>query len=294
MATSGSPQQGLFGAAFSDSDDSEICSQHSIKEYKSWGSLSSQSSDHIDLASAKKLQTGGTLLGATVNLTNVAIGSGLLAFPYVFHETGILTGIFLLITLAILMGFLAEMISKVCYTIHQQAPGVYLTYEIMVDLVLGRIMAVVIMICVMISVIAAQIALLIVIGDMLEPIVQELFYPDYEDSWWTTRAAYTAFVALIVIFPLCILKKIDTLRWTSGLAVLSLLFIAAIVVGYCLNYFITDNDNNFVNETARGEIRWLSFTTGIFAAIPIMTYSLAFHIQIPPIYQELEYRTAHY
>ena len=245
--------------------------KHHLEDFDSWGSIIIPEDP---IPSYK-----GTIIGAIVNLSNVAIGAGLLSFPYVFHQTGIALGVILILGITVLLGILAEMLSFVCNEVHKQVPHLYLTYETVSDLVLGRKITVAVVGCVIITIFSSQIASLIIMGDMLEPIIEE--YGKNTDEWWTGRAMVTALLC-IVVFPLCCLKKIDHLRWTSGISILSLFLVCIIVVSFCIEAFV--KEELLVN---RGEIQFFNFTFDMFASLPIIAYAMAFHIQLPPVFLEL-------
>lgn len=260
---------------------------HPCETLGSWDSRDNDDDFLQEIATKNNSQcfsTKGTIPGAIVNLSNVAIGGGLLTFPYVFHQTGIGSGLFLVFLLAIILYILGEMLAIVCNKVHLQAPSVYLTYETITDLVLGRKLTIFIIFCVIIAIFSAQIASLIIMGDMLEPIIKE--YGKHSDEWWASRAMITIILA-ICMFPLCCLKKIDNLRWTSAIAMISLTLVTIIVCLFTIDYFHNGHYSDFVDNDARGEIVWFRFSIDVFVAIPIITYSMAFHIQIPPVYQEL-------
>ena len=294
MSTSGfqSFLNSPLGQRYLSGDEGETSRFHPCEVYESWDSSVEDEEFHFTFGKRVRCAWSppgrGSVLGAIANLTNVAVGAGLLTFPYVFYQTGIGLGLILLILIAIILYILGEMMSNVCKQLHSHAPNVYLTYEIVSDLILGRKITIFVVLCVVVTIFSAQVASLVIIGDMIDPIVEE--YGKNATEWWTGRPMITA-ILCIFIFPLCCMKKIDNLRWTSALAVISLCLVAVIVTLFTVDYFISGDSYGIVNESQRGEIEWFVFSTNIFVAVPIIAYSMAFHIQIPPVYQELHKKT---
>ena len=227
---------------------------------------------------------GGTIFGATFNLTNVAVGSGMLSFPYVFYESGLALGIILLVFMGFFMGYIAFLFASICHKIHLEAPDYPLTYESIIDLKFGKKTTLFIIFCVMVNVFAAQLALTIIIGDTLQPVLEQLAPSSQVDSWWLNKSFISLALGVLVVLPLCFFPKIDHLRWTSGVAIFALFFVLFIVFYFAILYWIGDSA---IIVTGRGNLNWFIWDLNIFSVIPIISYALSCHIQIPVIYNEI-------
>jgi len=261
----------------------------------------------------------GSRAAASFNLANVAIGGGLLSFPYVILETGVVLGAVLGLALAALMALTAEMVADVTenarkrveegtagdmlesggetWEPEEELEGVpaeapkkaALTYEKVVELEFGQLAGVAAVLCIILNVFAAQVAPFIVIGDMLEPLLEVVLPAEYVDEWWASRTFVTAALGLLVMLPLSCTRQIDHLRFTSMLSILSITFAACVVVYNSAAFRLSDTYANSESSemTARGDLSLAEWDWSIFEAIPIITYALSCHIQIPVIYCEM-------
>jgi solute carrier family 38 (sodium-coupled neutral amino acid transporter), member 11 len=72
----------------------------------------------------------------------------------------------------------------------------------------------------------AQVAYLVVIGDTI-PVVAELFLPD---SIFANRNITIALMSTIIVLPLCLLKDLSSLSWTSMLSIAADIALVLIVL----------------------------------------------------------------
>ncbi|KAL2896155.1 Amino acid transporter AVT6C [Bienertia sinuspersici] len=90
----------------------------------------------------------------------------------------------------------------------------------------GRLGSLALQICVMITSFGCLIIYLIIIGDVLSgtkagtTIHTGLLQEWFGFYWWTSRAFAILFVVLLVILPLVLFRRVDSLRYTSLLAIL--------------------------------------------------------------------------
>merc|ERR1711865_628489 len=105
-------------------------------------------------------------------------------------------------------------------------------------------------------------------------------------------------VALFIFFPLCMLKKIEMLKFTSFIS-----FIATIYAGFLVTYVSSIPHDDLVkkgvltNTTAERNafdhpvVHFFGFPITVFAALPIVNVAFTAHYNGPRFYQELKDRS---
>jgi len=214
------------------------------------------------------------LFPSSFNMANCAIGAGVLAFPYAFLQTGLALGLIIATIQTFICACTLEWIGKES---QRNPPEVARSYEKMIQMRLGTILGLIASLSILGTVLGAMVGYIIIIGDMLIPILTQWF----DTSIWTGRGFITLLVTLFVIFPISSLKTIDSLKFTSVIALLSISFAVCLVISTSIQAQV-----NGEAET-HGPIEYFNFSWQIFQAIPVITFALTCHTQAPPIYQEL-------
>ena len=75
----------------------------------------------------------------------------------------------------------------------------------------------------------AQIAYLVIIADTI-PLASKLLFPS---SFLCDRSSALLFIATIIVLPICLLRNLSALSWTSFLSVLADVVILVIIVATC-------------------------------------------------------------
>lgn len=84
--------------------------------------------------------------------------------------------------------------------------------------------------------------------------------------------------------PISCLQNIDSLKFTSILSLICITTVVCVVVGSSISAMIQ-------GELPSGDFKWFNFSWDIFQAIPVITFALTCHAQLPPIYNELSNHT---
>lgn len=158
--------------------------------------------------------------GASFNFVNSIVGAGIIGLPCAIYQSGAILGIFLL-------GFVAYLVdNSVLMLIDCGLRTGKLDLEALCEHCLGRKGFYAALTFMFLFAYGAQVAYLVIVGDTV-PLVAEIFYPE---SILTSRTIVMILSATIVMLPLCLLKDMSSLSWTSLLSIVADVVLIIIVI----------------------------------------------------------------
>ena len=152
----------------------------------------------------------------------------MLGLPFVFAKSGWFLGIFLLTFCGIMSVFSLHLLS-VCASINPPA-SVRAVVKNTFKGNFSRIYAFFIDTAVILQCIGCCVSYLIVIGNSM-PVVLES--SGFENGLWSKRVVWVV-IGFGIVTPLCWFEELDTLKYTSGISLVLVLFIALIMLLYTL------------------------------------------------------------
>lgn len=166
-----------------------------------------------------------TIKSGAINLLNTILGAGILAMPYGLKSNGLLFGSLLVCWLAATSIFGLYLQNKVAkYTSQQGAVSYFSLAQITYPH-----FSIVFDSAIVIKCFGVGVSYLVVIGDLMPKIIQALGVGVSAQSWLLERNVWiTAFMVLVA--PLSYLKKLDSLKYTSFLALFSIVYLMCLVV----------------------------------------------------------------
>lgn len=171
-----------------------------------------------------------TVKSGTINLLNTIIGAGILAMPFGLKANGIVFGSILCVWSAFTSAFGLYLQNKVAkYT--QQTGAV--SYFSLAQLTYPHF-SVVFDSAISIKCFGVGVSYLVVIGDLMPKIVETLGGKHdilFERNFWIT------IFMVSIVTPLSYLKKLDSLKYTSIIALISIVYLICLVVEH---YFVGD------------------------------------------------------
>ncbi|KZW01220.1 putative AVT6-involved in amino acid efflux from the vacuole [Exidia glandulosa HHB12029] len=232
----------------------------------------------VELDASGKLQGNGSLVSSIGNLANTIIGSGMLSFPLAMASAGIIPGIITCIFSGS-VAFLGLYLLSRCATrtAHRHASFfavAQLTYPsaaVFFDLAIA------------IKCFGVSISYLIIIKGLMPNVVASLYHvltpPEQHPPAWTLdgRIWITLFMAILV--PLCFLRKLDSLRHTSYVALFSVAYLVTVVI-VC---FVKPPQG--IEEP--GPIYLVHFTPGFVSTFPVQVFAFTCAQNLFPIFNEL-------
>eukprot|EP01018_Ginkgo_biloba_P022905 Gb_32842 [translate_table: standard] len=246
--------------------------------------LHSEDSDDFPLLPTKE-ESGSNMPSAVFNLATTIIGAGIMALPATMRVLGLPVGFILII----LMGFISEISIEmwIRFSVLTKAS----TYGETVQSVCGRSARLVSEICIIINNAGVMIVYLIIMGDVMSGSSQhEGLFDQWmgKEGWWSDRRLIVFITMVFVLAPLCALKKIDSLKFTSAASV------ALAVVFVVLSSFIALVkliEGRIERPRMLPDVGSKSAILDLLVVIPIMTNAYICHFNVQPIYNELQGRT---
>eukprot|EP00253_Pinus_taeda_P025842 PITA_25842 len=183
--------------------------------------LRSEDSDALPLLSIEKsgiaeMASGSGIPSAVFNLATTVIGAGIMALP----ATMKVLGLPLCFAVIILIGILSEISIEflVEFYVHLKASN----YGETVESVCGHSARVLSEICIIVNNAGIMIVYLIIMGDVMSGSSHHQGLFDQwtgKEGWWSDRRLIVFITMVFVLAPLCALKKIDSLKFTSAASV---------------------------------------------------------------------------
>jgi len=239
----------------------------------STGSFKSGST-HYEDTDEKKLDEKhvqeGTIWSSTFNLLNSAIGAGILSLPIAFKYAGLGLGLFLIVGMAAVAGFALLIIDQTA----ELYPEVH-SYERLVSRIYGPRWGLVVTICIIASTLGTCAGFLIIIGQLLPPIIGDWI----NGAGILTNVAFITFlVSAVFIIPLTSLRHFNSMRFSSTIAVSSILYVIGVIVA---------RSAQKIHDVGVGDVVYVNFSVNLFSALPLICFALGCHLQIVPIHNEM-------
>ncbi|WPK24919.1 hypothetical protein PUMCH_002218 [Australozyma saopauloensis] len=214
-----------------------------------------------------------TIRSGSINLLNTIIGAGILAMPYGLMSNGLIFGSVLIVWSSLTSSFGLYLQNKVAkYTGQQGAVSYFslcqLTYPQLSIIFDGAIA---------IKCFGVGVSYLVVIGDLMPKIAESLGCA--EDSWFMERNLWISLFMFLIVTPLSYLKKMDSLKYASVVALVSVVYLICLVI----SHFFLDKNPNPVSIHL-GPVSWRL----TLASFPIFVFAYTCHQNMFAILNELE------
>ncbi|OMO75869.1 Amino acid transporter, transmembrane [Corchorus olitorius] len=223
--------------------------------------------------------------GAVFNVSTTIIGAGIMSIPATLKVLGAIPAFILIVVIAWLADISVEFLMKFTYA------GKSTTYAGVMRESFGRLGSVLVQICVMTNNLGCLIIYLIIIGDVLsgnQPegsehlgVLQEWF----GIHWWNSRAFALLFVLVFVMLPLVLFRRVESLRFSSAIAVfLAVLFVAISSVMAISALFQGKTETPRLLPHLDNKASFFD----LFTAVPVIVTAFTFHFNVHPIGFEMD------
>ncbi|CAB4257050.1 similar to Saccharomyces cerevisiae YIL088C AVT7 Putative transporter, member of a family of seven Saccharomyces cerevisiae genes (AVT1-7) related to vesicular GABA-glycine transporters [Maudiozyma barnettii] len=210
-----------------------------------------------------------TVGSSTINLTKTIVGAGMLAIPFVFKNDGVLVGVFLTVLAATTSGFGLFVLSRCSKVLSNPRTSSFFTLCMITYPSLSPLFD----IAMIVQCFGVGLSYLVLIGD----IFPSLF--GGERNFWILTSS-------LIVWPLCSLKKMDSLRYSSiiGLLALSYIFLLIIAMFFINNVF---SENGALESSP---VNWLHVYSwkGLFSSFSIVIFAYTGSMNLFSIINELE------
>jgi len=219
-----------------------------------------------------KVPTEASLLSGIGNLTNTIVGSGMLGLPFALASSGIFAGaiLFAIAASASIFGLhLLSVAAQKVYTSNQPS-----SYFVVAKKTFPEA-ALLIDFAVAIKCFGVSISYLIVIGRLM-PDAMETLVPD---SDVVGERVFWLGLSIVLCLPLSLLQSINSLRFTSYIALGSVVYVLVLVLVYFIKL-----ENGISLTTLKS---WPSSPESFFSNIPIFIFAFTCHQNLFSIQNEM-------
>lgn len=205
-------------------------------------------------SASSDLSGNSSVLTASFNFINSIVGAGIIGIPYAIQRCGFVSGVIMLAYVAYLV------YQSVTMLIDCGVKANKLDFEELAEHLLGRSGYYAALVFMFLFAYGAQVAYLVVIGDTI-PIVAKLFMPD---SVFANRNITIALMSTCIVLPLCLLRDLSSLSWTSMLSIAADIALVLIVL-------IAAPSASVAEGIRHNEVTFLS--SSIFVGIGTMSFA---------------------
>ncbi|WVF66405.1 hypothetical protein IAT40_001145 [Kwoniella sp. CBS 6097] len=229
-----------------------------------------------------------TVQSSVINLTNTAVGAGALAFPSAFASMGLIPGIISCAASASTTIFGLYLLSR-CAAMVGTRPGdegKKASFNELAKLTFGKGWATKLFdLAIAIKCFGVSVSYLIICKTLLPQVsytISKVLHHPLADDSLLLASHFWLFVCMIVIVPLSFLKTLDALKFTSQIALLTVVYLVFVVVGW---FFIKGA------SPTRGEVELARFGKNTLSSFPVQVFAYTCAQNLFPIFNELQNRT---
>nr|XP_060633548.1 sodium-coupled neutral amino acid symporter 1 [Anolis sagrei ordinatus] len=258
----------------------------------------SLTNSHLEKKKCDEYIPGTTSLGMSVfNLSNAIMGSGILGLAFALANTGILLFLMLLISVTLLSIYSINLL-LIC----AKETGC-MVYEKLGEQVFGTPGKFIVFGSTSLQNTGAMLSYLFIVKNELPAAIKFLMGEEESFSaWYVDGRVLVVTVTFCVILPLCLLKNLGYLGYTSGFSLTCMVFFLIVVVYKKFQLpcpFLEGNTNRtdsaFSNSSSLSEDmctpKYVTFNSKTVYALPTIAFAFVCHPSVLPIYSELKDRS---
>lgn len=250
----------------------------------------SLTNSHLEKRKCDEYIPGTTSLGMSVfNLSNAIMGSGILGLAFALANTGILLFLILLTSVTLLSIYSINLL-LIC----SKETGC-MVYEKLGEQVFGTTGKLVIFGATSLQNTGAMLSYLFIVKNELPSAIKSLMGEEETFSaWYVDGRVLVVMVTFGIILPLCLLKNLGYLGYTSGFSLSCMVFFLIVVIYKkfqipCMNG--EQNSTVSANVTDACTPKYVTFNSKTVYALPTIAFAFVCHPSVLPIYSELKDRS---
>nr|XP_018266396.1 vacuolar amino acid transporter 5 [Kwoniella dejecticola CBS 10117]OBR88554.1 vacuolar amino acid transporter 5 [Kwoniella dejecticola CBS 10117] len=252
---------------------------------RDYGAASPPASPSTTRARKPTHEGHASITSSVVNLTNTAVGAGALAFPSAFASMGLIPGILSCAGSAGTAVFGLYCLSR-CAAVVGTRPGDEgrkASFNELTRLTFGKGWATKLFdLAIAIKCFGVSVSYLIICKTLLPQVcftLSKVFQHPLPDDSILLASHFWLIVWMVVVIPLSFLKTLDALRFTSQIALLTVVYLVLVVVGW----FAVKG-----SSPTHGEIVLGRFGKNTLSSFPVQVFAYTCSQNLFPIYNELK------
>ncbi|KAL8798062.1 MAG: hypothetical protein Q9182_006986 [Xanthomendoza sp. 2 TL-2023] len=217
-------------------------------------------------------------LSSVINLLNTIVGAGVLAMPLALSRMGITLGIFVILWSGITAGFGLYLQTRCARYLERGSASFFALSQITYPNA-----AVIFDAAIAIKCFGVGVSYLIIIGDLMPGVVQGFNQNAAGVSFLVDRHFWVTGFMLVVI-PLSFLRRLDSLKYTSVIALISIGYLVILVVAH----FVKGDTMHH-----RGPIRSIRWESAVatLSSFPVIVFAYTCHQNMFSILNEISSNT---
>ncbi|KAL4967438.1 transmembrane amino acid transporter protein-domain-containing protein [Aspergillus stella-maris] len=219
------------------------------------------------------VQGQASWISCVINLVNTIVGAGVLAMPLAISHMGIVLGIFVILWSGMTAGFGLYLQSRCAQYLDRGSASFFALSQITYPNA-----AVIFDAAIAIKCFGVGVSYLIIIGDLMPGVVQGFAGEPAFDFLVDRHFWVTAF--MLIIIPLSYLRRLDSLKYTSIAALVSMAYLVVLVV---YHFIIGDT------KEGRGPIRVIHWAGAVptLSSFPVIVFAFTCHQNMFSILNEI-------
>ncbi|KAI4220796.1 MAG: hypothetical protein L6R36_007358 [Xanthoria steineri] len=213
-------------------------------------------------------------LSSVINLVNTIIGAGVLAMPLALSRMGIILGIFVILWAGATAGFGLYLQTRCARYLERGSASFFALSQITYPNA-----AVIFDAAIAVKCFGVGVSYLIIIGDLMPGVVEGFSESAASVSFLVDRHFWVTGFMLIVI-PLSFLRRLDSLKYTSVIALISISYLVILVVAHFIKGDTMQN---------RGPIRVARWDSAVatLSSFPVIVFAYTCHQNMFSILNEI-------
>ncbi|XP_072182746.1 sodium-coupled neutral amino acid symporter 1 [Excalfactoria chinensis] len=255
----------------------------------------SLTNSHLEKKKCDEYIPGTTSLGMSVfNLSNAIMGSGILGLAFALANTGIFLFSLLLVSVTLLSIYSIHLL-LVC----SKETGC-MVYEKLGEQVFGTPGKMIVFGSTSLQNVGAMLSYLFIVKNELPSAIKFLMREEESFSaWYVDGRILVVAVTFGIILPLCLLKNLGYLGYTSGFSLSCMVFFLIVVIYKkfqipCLEPGLNTTSPILSNSSAHEHMckpKYVIFNSKTVYALPTIAFAFVCHPSVLPIYSELKDRS---
>ncbi|CAH2277984.1 sodium-coupled neutral amino acid transporter 1 [Pelobates cultripes] len=265
--------------------DSNRISSKFIADRESRRSLTNS---HLEKKKCDDYSPGTTSVGMSIfNLSNAIMGSGILGLAFALANTGIVLFVLLLISVTLLSVYSINLLLK-C----SQETGC-MVYEKLGKEVFGTPGQLLVFGSTTLQNTGAMLSYLFIVKNELPIVVKFLVGQENSEEWYLDGRFLVVIVTILIIFPLCLLKNLGYLGYTSGFSLCCMFFFLVVVIynKFKIECPFLHTNGTLDSATEKCKPEYYTFNSKTVYALPTLAFAFVCHPSVLPIYSELRDRS---
>ncbi|XP_026556383.1 sodium-coupled neutral amino acid transporter 1 [Pseudonaja textilis] len=252
----------------------------------------SLTNSHLEKKKCDEYSPGTTSLGMSVfNLSNAIMGSGILGLAFALANTGIVLFTLLLISVTLLSIYSINLLLACA-----KETGC-MVYEKLGEQVFGTPGKMIVFGSTSLQNTGAILSYLFIVKNELPAAIKFLMGKDNTFvAWYLDERVLVVAVTFLIILPLCLLKNLGYLGYTSGFSLTCMVFFLIVVIYKKFQFscpFLDRNatdaiSSNFSFGTEACRPKYVTFNSKSVYALPTLAFAFVCHPSVLPIYSELK------